>query len=83
MIFHILHRLTMFSHLRHLQRTPLMDDRSVLISSCVALVAIATEGTALHDTRITLIVLYEVLEEKVSPAYCLMRFTILSRLMVL
>ena len=52
----------MLSNLCHLQWTALVDNRSMLIGSCVALVAIATESTALYDSRISLVVLHEIFE---------------------
>ena len=50
------------SHLCHLQRTALVNHRSMLIGSCGALVAIAAKGTAFYDSCISLVVLYEVFE---------------------
>ena len=50
------------SHFCHLQRTALVNHRSMLIGSCGALVAIAAENTALYDSCISLVVLYEVFE---------------------
>ena len=52
----------MLSNLCHLQWTALVDNRSMLIGSCVALVAIATESTALYDSCISFVVLHEVFE---------------------
>ena len=52
----------MSSHFLHFQRTALVEYRSVLVGGSCALVTIAAEGTALHDSCITLVVLDEVLE---------------------
>ena len=49
----------MLSNLCHLQWNALVDNRSMLIGSCVALVAIATESTALYDSCISFVVLQE------------------------
>ena len=52
----------MSSYLSHLQWASLVEDRCMLIGMGSALVAIGTEGTALHYTCISLIILHEVLE---------------------
>ena len=52
----------MLSNLCQLQRTAFMEDRSMLVGSGCALVAIAAECTALYDSRIPLVVLHEVFE---------------------
>lgn len=39
-----------------------MEDRSMLVGSGCALVAIAAESTALYDSRIPLVVLHEIFE---------------------
>ena len=53
----------MSSNLSHLQRASLVDNRCMLIGMGSALVAIGTEGTALHYTCISLIILHEVLKK--------------------
>lgn len=52
----------MLSNLCHFQRTAFMEDRSMLVGSGCALVAIAAESTALYDSRIPLVVLHEIFE---------------------
>ena len=56
--------LLMSSHFLHFQRTVLVHHRSVLVGGSGALVAIASEGTTLHDSSVTLVVLDEVLERE-------------------
>ena len=75
--------LATLSNLCHFQRTAFMEDWSMLVGSGCALVAIAAESTALYDSRISLVVLHEIFETVGFSGISLMRFTILSRLMVL
>ena len=67
------------------QRTSLVEDRSVLVGSCYSFISIHSEGTTLYHTTPAsrLSFFTKSSKVKVSPAYCLIRFTMLSRLMVL
>lgn len=72
---------TVSSHFLHIQRTALMYNGGMLIGMCIELVV--RVHTACHVSCIALVILENSSNENVSPAYRLMRFTMLSRLMVL
>ena len=52
------------SYFLHFQRTSLVEDRSVLVSSCYSFISIHSEGTTLHHTSVSLVILYEILESE-------------------
>ena len=44
------------------QRTSLVENRSVLVSSCYSFISIHSEGTTLHHTCVSFVILHEILE---------------------